>query len=136
MSAFRLGLATLVAAICVVSLSAQTDSGPKAGEKVEPLKALLAVGDDAGKEKDLAAEQAKKTAVFVFVQAEKFDRPMARFLRDLDQELSKNRTDVRILGVWLTDDVDKSKDYLPRAQESLKLQQTTLAVHKDKAGPN
>jgi len=137
MSALRLGLATLVAAVVVISLHAQTDSGPKAGDKVEPLKVLLAVGDDAGKEKDLAAEQAKKTAVFVFVQADKWGRPMARFLRTLDEELNKNRTDVRISAVWLTDDVDKSKDYLPRAQESLKLQQTTLAVHKgDKSGPN
>jgi len=124
-----------VVSICE-ALIAQTDSGPKAGDKVEPLKVHVATGDDAGKEKDVAAQQAKKTAVFVFVQAEKWDRPMARFLRTLDEELGKNHADVAVAAVWLTDDVDKSKDYLPNAQKSLKLTQTTFAVHPgDKAGP-
>ena len=37
---------------------------------------------------------------------------------------------------WLTDDADKAKEYLPKAQMSLKLERTTFAVHPgDKNGP-
>src|SRR5207302_1702303 len=77
-----------------------------------------------------------KPTIFVFVQADKWDRPVARFLRTLDQDLAKSRNDVQIVAVWLTDDVEQSKAYLPKAQDSLKLAQTTFAVYPgDKNGP-
>lgn len=117
-------------------VQAQVASGPAAGAKVEPLKVVIAAGENAGKETDVAEEQKGKPTVFVFVQADKWDRPVARFLRTLDVDLAKERTDVKIIAVWLTDDVMKSKDYLPKAQESLKLSQTTWSVHPgDKGGP-
>ena len=52
------------------------------------------------------------------------DRPMARFMRKLDETLLKESEEVYIVAVWLTDDVDKTKGYLPRAQQSLKFQNT------------
>jgi len=56
--------------------------------------------------------------------------------RDADKELSSDRQDVAVVAVWLTDDVEKTKEYLPRVQQSLNLSQTTLAVHSgDKNGP-
>jgi hypothetical protein len=103
---------------------------------VEALKVVAATGDATGKETDFAAERKEKPTLFIFVQADKWDRPVARFLRTLDQTLAKDRNDVQIIAVWLTDDVDKAKEYLPRAQESLKLAQTTFAVYPgDKGGP-
>ena len=61
---------------------------------------------------------------------------MARFLRTLDKDLSKDRDDVQVVAVWLTDDVDMSKKYVPRARESLKLTQTTYSVFPgEKSGP-
>jgi hypothetical protein len=93
--------------------------------------------DEADKEIDFAAQRGDKPTVFVFVQADKWDRPVARFLRTLDQDLAKNREDVRIVAVWLTDDVEMSKTYLPKAREALKLSQTTFTVFPgDKSGPN
>jgi hypothetical protein len=118
------------------TLKAQVESGPGAGSRVEPLKVAVVTGDDAGKEIDLTARRKEKPALFVFVQADKWDRPMARFLRTLDQELGKDRKDVSVVAVWLTDDVDKAREYLPRAQESLKLSQTTFTVYPgDRNGP-
>lgn len=134
----------LRAGICLLAMlgfvpgvaTAQVASGPAAGTKVEPLKVVIAVGDNSGKESDLAEEQKGKPTVFVFVQADKWDRPVARFLRTLDMDLAKERTDVKIVAVWLTEDVMKSKDYLPKAQQSLKLTQTTWSVHPgEKGGP-
>lgn len=117
-------------------VQAQVASGPAAGTKVEPLKVVIAAGENVGKEIDIAEDRKGKPSVFVFVQADKWDRPVARFLRTLDVDLAKDRTDVKIIAVWLTDDVMKSKDYLPKAQESLKLLQTTWSVHPgDKGGP-
>lgn len=137
MRSFWMGTSLLQALVFASgTLQAQVESGPSAGSKTEVLKAVAATGDAAGKEVDYASERKEKPTLFLFVQADKWDRPVARFLRTLDQELAKSRTDVQIIAVWLTDDVEKAKAYLPRAQESLKLSQTTFAVYRgDKGGP-
>lgn len=118
------------------ALVAQVESGPKAGSNLEPLKVVVATGNAVGQELDFTAERKEKSTIFAFVQAETWDRPVARFLSTLDQALAKDRVDVEIIAVWLTDDVAKSKEYLPIAQQSLKLLQTTLTVYPgDKGGP-
>src|SRR2546423_14827793 len=82
------------------SLRAQTNSGPASGSPIEPLKVLAVTGDDAGQELDFAAKRAGKPTLYVFVQADKFDRPLARFLAVLDKELSKDRPAVEVIAVW------------------------------------
>jgi len=135
---YCLHIAALAIASVVLpgALRAQTDSGPSSGSKLEPLKVASVTGDDAGQDVDYAAKRGTKPTMFVFVQADKWDRPVARFLATLDKELNKDRQDVAVIAVWLTDDVEKSKEYLPRAQQSMNLAQTTLAVYPgDKNGP-
>jgi hypothetical protein len=118
------------------TLRAQVESGPKEGARVPAVKVAVATGDAAGKDLDFAAERKDKPTIYVFVRADAWDRPMARFLREIDQTLAKDRTDVQVVAVWLTEDAAKSKEYLPRAQESLKLSQTTFAVYPgEKSGP-
>jgi hypothetical protein len=123
---------------------AQADiaSGPSEKSKPEPFKAIVVAGDeagkgdDAGKEVDVVALRKDKPTIFVFIPDDKWARPMARYLKTLDDELAAKRTDVRIIAVWLTADVEKSKEYLPRADQSLKFKQTSLAVYpKEKTGP-
>jgi hypothetical protein len=117
-------------------LRADVDSGPQAGSAVEALKAAAATGDDAGKEVNFTAQRKDKPTIVVFVQGEHWGRPMARFLRAIDDALAKDRTDVHVVAVWLTDEADTAKEYLPRAQQSLKLAHTTFAVSGDgKSGP-
>lgn len=114
----------------------QTTSGPTAGAKIPKLKVYAATGDDAGKQLDFAAGRKEKTTVYVFVQADKWDRPVARFVRELDKEIAKEDPDAKAVAVWLTGDQAKAKEYLPKAQMSLKLSNTTWAVFEgDKAGP-
>jgi hypothetical protein len=118
------------------AILAQTKSGPDAGSKVEPLKVKAITGSHAGEELDFAAAREGKPTVYIFIQADRFDRPVARFLKVLDQDLGMDRQDVAIVAVWLTDDVDKTAEYLPRAQQSMNLQQTSLTVFPgDKGGP-
>lgn len=116
--------------------SLQADSGPAEGNEVAPLKVDAVAGVVSGETKDFAAERKALPTIYVFVQADKFDRPVARFLKVLDQELGKDRPDVQVIAVWLTEDVAKSKEYLPRAQMSINLSQTVWSVYDgDKSGP-
>jgi hypothetical protein len=118
-------------------LQAQVDSGPAAGSAAKPFKTVALAKDEDPREIDFISQRGDKPTIFLFVQADTFDRPIARFMRTLDQDLVKNRDDVNVIAKWLTDDVDKSKTYLPRARESLKLSQTTFTVFPgEKTGPD
>lgn len=133
---FPLVIATLFA---ISSHAARADvaSGPGEGNKLEPLKVAVVAGESSDKELDIVAERKAKPTVFVFVVADKFSRPIARFIKVLDDKLKAERADVDIVAVWLTDDVNKSKDYLPKAFMSLKTERTAWAVFPgDKTGPN
>ncbi len=115
----------------------QVESGPAAGSAAKACKVVALTKDEADKEVDVTAQRGDKPTVFVFVQADKWDRPVARFLRTLDQDLAKNREDVQIVVVWLTDNVEMSKTYVPKARDALKLSQTTFTVFPgDKSGPD
>jgi hypothetical protein len=146
----------LVPVICLLASWAsigRADSGPAEGTEVPALKVDAVAGLVTGETKDFAAERKEMPTIYVFVQADKFDRPIARFLKVLAQELhvddtsaqrggrprflDKARPDVQVIAVWLTDDVEKSKEYLPKAQMSLQLSQTVWSVYTgDKSGPN
>ncbi|MBI1374217.1 MAG: hypothetical protein GC159_15985 [Phycisphaera sp.] len=72
----------------------------------------------------------------MFIQADNWSRPMARFLRKIDEAAGK--ADAYVVAVWLTSDAEKSRNYLPRAQASLKLTNTALTVFEGDAasGPD
>ncbi len=121
------------------SLAARADvaSGPGEGNAVEKFKVTVVAGESSGKELDFVTERKDKPTIFVFVLADKFSRPMARFIKVLDDKLKADRTDVDIVAVWLTDDAAKSKDYLPKAFGSLKTERTAWSVFAgEKTGPN
>src|SRR6266849_10653574 len=91
-------------------------SGPDQNKKVPPLKVFDATGANKDKEVDYAAERKEKPTIYIFIQADKWDRPMARFLRELDEALQKEDEDSSLVAVWLTDNPEKIKEYLPVAQ--------------------
>lgn len=132
--------ATVVVAAFALShaaAQAQVDSGPAADTEIKPCKVFVATGDQADKELDIVAEGGDQATVYVFVQAADWDRPMARFLKTLDGRVIRDRPDCRIVAIWLTDDHDAARTYLPKAQQSLMLERTTFAVFTgDKNGPN
>lgn len=128
----------LVIAIVLSSSPTWADvtSGPGEGNAVEKFKVAVVAGESSGKELDFVTERKDKPTVFVFVLADKFSRPMARFIKVLDDKLKAERTDVDIVAVWLTDDAAKSKDYLPKAFGSLKTERTSWSVFAGaKTGP-
>lgn len=121
---------------------ADVDSGPKAGEKVPALKAFGVVGSVEGKETNYAADREDAPTVYLFIQAEEGGipvggRPAARFMKVLDNQITKAADKAEIVAVWLGEKaVEKHKTYLPRFQMSLKLEHTALAAFDgERAGP-
>jgi len=120
--------------VCLVLLLSQqvvhadVDSGPKAGTEVSALKVFAVTGDSAGKDLDYAAERGSKPTIYVFVPHERFDRPIARFLKELEKGVKDAGNDAQMVTVFLTDDVPKTKEYLPKAQMSLQFTANPLVI--------
>lgn len=131
----RLLCGLAVAVLTVGMAYADVESGPKAGEKVGELKVFGVAGTVEGKETDFAAERKDEPTVYLFVSAENFSRPMAKFMRTLDGKLGEIDKAAGV-AVWLGGDADAHKERLPKIQMSLKFDKTSLAVFADKSGPN
>jgi hypothetical protein len=119
---------------------------PLTSAEPEPFKVFAATGDQAQKEIDAVASRKDKATVYVFLAADQWARPVARYVKKLDEALNAGKgnskdpeanADLRILVVWLSDDPIKGKEYLPKAQMSLQLTRTDWTVFDGpKAGPN
>lgn len=130
---------TLYALIAVLGLAAsvhaEPPSGPAVGKKLAPLRVFAATGPQEGKELDYVAERGERLTVFVFIR--EWDRPVARFLKTLDSAVREESAQGTVVATWLTDEIEKTKSYLPLAQQSLKLEATPLTVFPgDRNGPN
>ena len=111
-------------------------AGPEIAKPVPPLKVVDVTGPNSPNEVDYSELRKDLPTIYVFVQAERWDRPMARYLRVLDEAVSKQDEAAYVVAVWLTGDADKTKQYLPLAQESLQLGRTALTCYvADKDGP-
>src|SRR5262245_16307635 len=82
---------------------ADVTSGPESGSAIAPLKVFAATGTHEGKELDIAAERKDKATVYLFIPNDKWDRPMARYLKTLDKELAGGKEKAEVVAVWLTD---------------------------------
>jgi hypothetical protein len=133
-------LSVALLSVGLASGAAGPDSGPPVGSKVEPLTAFVTVGERAGEAADLASERGGKPTVYVFVQADRWDRPMARFVRALDRSVAEGGEgldEAEVEAVWLTDDAPAAKEYQPRGQMSLNLARTRWTVFEGgRLGPN
>src|SRR5437762_473433 len=106
---------------CVVALfglglvaRADVTSGPRAGDKVEDFKAYGVVGAIEGKEGSYIQERKGEPTVFVFVQQAHWNRPTARLLKELDTKGKEANDKAAVVAVWLTEQPDAAKEYLPK----------------------
>jgi hypothetical protein len=118
--------AALVACLAPRSFAQDIVSGPEKSKAVPALKVYDATGANKEKEVDYAAERKDKPTIYLLIRADKFDRPMNRFMKTLDTELAKDFKDAYVVAVWLTEDVDKTKELLPRVQQSVQYEKTAL----------
>ncbi len=131
-----LALAFLANLIFVVAVRADVPSGPAVGTEVPALTVFGVTGDVQNEDVDFTAHREGKPTIYCFVPADKWTRPAARLLKTLDGRISEVGEDAAIVVVWLTEDAEESKEYLPVAQQSLQLEHTSLAVcTSDPLGP-
>jgi hypothetical protein len=111
---------------------AQLRSGPAhGGPAPATLPAIVVHGEPAAGQADLAEARDGEPTVFLFVRADRLDRPMARLMRTLDRALAdgvEGAPEAAAVAVWITDDPGASREYLPRFQQSLELEKTALSV--------
>jgi hypothetical protein len=101
-------------------------SGPGKGEKIPALKVYDATGMHKDEEVDYSAERKDKPTLYLLLRADKFDRPMNRFMKGLDKAVKQEYADAYIVAVWLTEDLDKTKELLPNVQQSVRYEATAL----------
>ena len=122
-------LPALVSFLLATSARAQdVASGPDTGARVPELRVFDATGAHQGEEADYAAERKNKPTVYLLLDAEKFDRPMNRFMKALDGVVRKDFEGAYVVAVWLTGDADRTKELLPRVQQSVQYEATALTV--------
>lgn len=127
-----------VVLVCLLPPSGLRDleTGPAKSTALPALKVHAVTGDKENMEVDFAAERKDKTTAYIFLRSDRFDRPIGRFLRVFDEGLRKDAKECQAIVIWLTDDVEKGKEYLPRVQQSLKLTHTVFTVYTGEiAGP-
>jgi len=115
--------------------SAASAAGPEVGKALSPLKVEVLQAGGEYAVHDIAPDAKEKPVVYLMVVAKKWDRPVARFLKTLDDKLAGYSATAEIQAVWLTADAAGSKEYLPRVAQSLKFQNVGLSVFSDEAGP-
>lgn len=121
---------------CSATCAQDVTSGPDKGTKAPALKVYDVTGEHKNKEIDYAASRKDKPTVYAFIQSDKWDRPMARFLRKLEEAVKSDGEDNYVVAVWLTEKPDETKEYLPKAQQSLQFEVTALTCFTgDKSGP-
>src|SRR5262245_10838075 len=121
-------IAAALVALATASVRADLKSGPNVGVKVGKLKVFATTGAFEGKELDYAEQRKEKPTVYLFVNGEQWGRPMARFLRAIDQGLASGKEKAEAVAIWITDKADETKEYLPKVQQSLQLQTTAMTV--------
>lgn len=128
-----------LAALCFLAAPVRADddlkSGPDKDKKVPALKVHDLTGENKGKEIDYAANRKDKVTVYLLLPADKFGRPMNTFMKTLDGKINDDFDGVYVVAVWLTDDLDKTKKYLPIVQKSVDYGATALTAYKGTDGP-
>ncbi len=136
MNAKRCGFPLAAALLVCGGVGDAADSGPEAGTATEAFEVSAVLGEVQNETVDFVKRRDGKPTVWYFVPHEKWSRPSARLLRRLDERVGDVAADSRIVAIWLTDDDESARNYLQRAQNSLKFARTDFAVYKENAtGP-
>ncbi len=127
---FRTAFFAALTVTATASVHAAPDSGPAVGEKIDKLEVFDATGTHTGKSVDYSKDRGEKPTVYVFIVKDRWSRPIARFLRKLDETAGKV-DGAYVVAVFLTDDDKATREYLPRAQQSIQLSNTALCSYAD-----
>jgi hypothetical protein len=123
-------------ALLTPSPTLAADSGPAADSAVAPFSVYAVAGEVENQTVDFVAKREGKPTIYCFIPKDKWSRPSARLLKTLDDTIDDVAAEGALVAVWVTDDPAASKEYLPKAQQSLQLSRTALTVYEQAAtGP-
>ncbi|MBX3443529.1 MAG: hypothetical protein KF774_14070 [Planctomyces sp.] len=131
MHAACLSCVVLTLAVPLAAVAADIKSGPEPGTKVPALKVTAVTGEFARQTIDYPARREGKPTIYLLIPATKWDRPAARLMRQIDQDLSAASAEAEVVAIWVTADLTKTQEYLPLAQRSLQLDRTSLAAYSE-----
>ncbi|MBI1344846.1 hypothetical protein GC163_01005 [bacterium] len=117
---------------------AEVASGPEVGQPLATLKVRVVQENAAEEPHDVIADHKDHPTVYLFLSAEKFDRPAAKYLRGIDEQVQKLQRRDPLAGlvvVWLTDDAEAGITRVSRIQGSLRLLAAQWAVFEGMNGP-
>jgi hypothetical protein len=125
----------MVRGVClavILVLAGDVPSGPQVGDSLKDFKVHAFSGNDAGKDVDVLKKLGNQPILLIFVH--KITRPALRFLRPVDDHVSKENKQAAQV-VWLAEDKEKTLEYLKRAQSSLNLKMPIGVSLDGKDGP-
>lgn len=126
----RIGL-LLTMTLAASELLAEISSGPNQGTSIAPLMVFAATGDHAGKNIDISADIGPNPTIYLFVPHDRFDRPLARLIKNLEKRTIEAGKGSRLVTIFLTNDEAKTKEHLLRVQMSLQFTANPLMVYPD-----
>lgn len=126
---------SVVAMTMVVGFGrADVSSGPKVGDPAAALTVFAVTGESKEKELDFVKERKQRPTVYVFVQADKWSRPMFRYLKKLDEVVTEVNQEAGTIAIWLSEKPDEAKEYLTKIGQYF--EKTPLTVFNgEKSGP-
>jgi hypothetical protein len=112
-------------AILLFTCGADVESGPKVDAKIAELKVTFVTGTNEKKEIDLAADRKDEPTVYFFVNTAKFDRPVYRFMKEVDSKLAETNEKAHGYAIWIAPPDDQKRRLTP-ISESAKFAKTDI----------
>lgn len=116
----------------LIGFAGDPTSGPQAGDELKDFKIKGFSGEKAGKEFQLLADAKKKPTMVFFIQ--KLSRPAFRLMKAVDAYAGKEEG-MNSHFVWVAEDVDKTMEFLKRAEQSLSMKVPIGVCLEGKDGP-
>lgn len=126
--------------LSAVVVRAEIESGPPVNQPAPALSVQPVTNGQPGEAQNIVAERAAMPTVYLFVPAARFDRPVARFAKQLDTAVQKHQMlhpNLQLVIVWQVEDAAAGATRTSAIQGSLQLQATQWVVWKGAgAGPD
>jgi hypothetical protein len=117
-------MTSTILACCVAGLFAQIESGPPVGKSIPALMVQPVKDGRAADAVDITKEHAEPVTVYMFLSADRFDRPVARVVKGLDaavQKVQVQQPTAALVLVWVAPDANAAATRIGQIQGSLQL---------------
>ena len=120
-----------------LAMAEDIPSGPEVGKAAPGLEVSDLAGAHKGKKVDYVKVRKGEPTIYVLLGDDGWNRPTARYLRMLDDSITKQNAGAYLVVVRLTEDKERAAMVLPRAHAALRLTSTAFTLYPGAAtGPD